>query len=298
MRIPDFFIVGPPKCGTTAMHTYLKQHPEIFMPGLKEPHFFGSDLVKAPYRITEKEAYLALFADAYSEKRVGETSPGYLYSRRAAAEIKEFNPNADIIIMLRNPVDVMYSLHGHRLQSGNENIADFEAALNEEDVRKQGLRIPRGAQEPHGLLYHEMARFSSQIERYIQIFGCNHVYVIVYDDFKSDSAAVYRDTLRFLGVDDDTFQPEFHIINSSKRVRVLAVQYFLRDPIVRRLGRALLPGTLREAVKSAIIERNVQNMPPPPMDPELRRRLQAEFTPEVERLSELLGRDLTHWCKA
>jgi len=143
MRTPDFFIVGAPKCGTTAMSDYLRQHPEIYMPQRKEPHFFGSDLdAPYPYFIRDKEQYFSLFAEAKDEKRVGEASVWYLYSKRAAFEIKEFCPTASIIIMLRNPVDMIYSLHSQRLFTGNEDIPDFEEALEAEEDRKRGLRIP------------------------------------------------------------------------------------------------------------------------------------------------------------
>ncbi|NLF38083.1 sulfotransferase, partial [bacterium] len=105
MRLPDFFIVGAPKSGTTALHAYLGRHPSIFVPARKEPHFFGSDIV-SPAFVRDRDAYLSLFAGATTEARVGEASIWYLYSKRAAREIKEFNPDARIIIMLRNPVDM------------------------------------------------------------------------------------------------------------------------------------------------------------------------------------------------
>jgi len=99
---PNFFIVGAPKCGTTSMTEYLKQHPDIFIPEEKEPHYFGSDL-EYP-RITKTEAqYLRLFSEAQDERRLGEASVWYLFSQRAAQEIYEFNPLSRIIIMLRTP---------------------------------------------------------------------------------------------------------------------------------------------------------------------------------------------------
>src|SRR3989339_415720 len=137
MRKPDFFIVGAPKSGTTAMCTYLKQHPEIFMPEKKESHFFGTDL-NSPRFIRDKKIYLSLFSKAKDERRVGESSVWYLYSKKAASEIKEFSPSASIIIMLRNPVDMLYSQHSQFLYNGNEDIACFEEALNAEQDRRRG----------------------------------------------------------------------------------------------------------------------------------------------------------------
>ena len=112
------------------------------MPELKEPHFFGRDLY-SPRFIRDEERYLSLFYGAESHKRAGEASVYYLCSKRAAKEIKEFSPSACIIIMLRNPADMIYSLHSQRLYSGHENISDFEAALEAEEERKRGLRCPK-----------------------------------------------------------------------------------------------------------------------------------------------------------
>jgi hypothetical protein len=124
MRKPDFFIVGAPKSGTTAMYFYLKQHPEIFMPERKELHFFGSDFF-APHFVRDLKEYLKFFEGADNKKRIGEASVWYLYSKRAAFEIKEFNPDADIIIMLRNPVDMMYSLRETLRKKGIERASFF-----------------------------------------------------------------------------------------------------------------------------------------------------------------------------
>lgn len=137
MKKPDFFIVGAAKCGTTAMYEYLKEHPEIFMPeDAKEPNYFGSDMNYKSSRLTE-EQYLSLFSDAKNEKRIGEASVWYLYSKLAASEIKEFCPSARIIIMLRNPVDMLYSLHSELFYGADEDIEDFKTALNAEEVRKK-----------------------------------------------------------------------------------------------------------------------------------------------------------------
>src|SRR5947207_13310329 len=131
MRRPDFFIVGAPKCGTTAMHQFLAQHPEVFL-APKEVHFFGADL-HLENDVQDLSTYLELFADAKNEFRVGEASVWYLYSRHAAKEIKQFSAGSRIIIQLRNPVDMVHSLHSQLLFSGVEDIQDFESALRAEE---------------------------------------------------------------------------------------------------------------------------------------------------------------------
>src|SRR5687767_7533385 len=127
---PNFFIVGAPKCGTTSLYNYLK-----------EPHYFCTDFYK-PSGLTEDQ-YLELFAPAKSEKRIGEGSTWYIYSEEARKGIKAFDPDARIIIMLRDPVAMMYSLHAQRLWLARENIQDFEEALDAESDRKEGRRLPR-----------------------------------------------------------------------------------------------------------------------------------------------------------
>ena len=303
MRKPDFFIVGAGKSGTTAMYIYLKQHPEIFMPEVKEPRYFGDDLwdrfphFKLFYRPTEQE-YLSYFADAKNEKRIGEATPNYLTSQTAAREIKEFNPSAQIIIMLRNPIDVLYAAHSQTLYDGTENICDFRIAIEtgQEERRRLAGKSNRSFVDKY--YYRELVKFTEQVKRYLDVFGRDNVHIIIFDDFKADTAGVYKDTLRFLDV-DDSFEPEFKVINPNKVVRSKALRDFLRDPplVVRKIGKRLVPKPLRQQIMKGFWRLNIKYVPRPPMDPELRRQLQEEFKTEVEKLSELLGRDLTHWCR-
>ena len=117
---PNLFIVGAPKCGTSSLHYHLSKHPEIYMSRYKEPHFFGKDLTRLNkiFYTNEKE-YLSLFNIVKEEKIIGESSPQYLYSYSAPREIKEFNPESKIIILLRNPINMIYSYHSQLLYSGN-----------------------------------------------------------------------------------------------------------------------------------------------------------------------------------
>ena len=295
MKRPDFFIVGAPKCGTTAMYKYLKQHPEIFMPERKEIHFFGTDL-KSKYFLREKDIYLSLFSKAKDEKRIGECSVWYLYSKKAAEEIKEFYPSARIIIMLRNPVDMLYSQHSQFIYNGNEDIVDFEDALNAEDDRKRGLRIPKSVHFVESLFYRETAKFSQQVKRYLNIYEKENIHIIIYDDLKRDTEEVYKKTLHFLDVNEG-FLPELKIINPNKRARTKILRKLYSDQplLTKSVGKILIPSAFRTKLLRALKKINTKYLPRPPMDAELRKKLQAEFAPEVENLSKLLGRDLTHW---
>jgi hypothetical protein len=278
------------------MHYYLMEHPEIFMSEVKEPHFFGTDLV-SPRFIRDKEKYLALFAAAGNEKRVGESSIYYLHSKIAAVEIHKFSPTARIIIMLRNPVDMIYSLHSEHLFCGDENIIDFKKVLMAEEPRRHNLRIPVNCKIKFALLYREVAKYDQQVERYFKVFGRDSVKVIIFDDFKKDTARAYKETCEFLDVNSD-FRANFRVINAHKAVRNRVLMHFWRNPpkLALWLGNAM-PRSVRERLADFIRSRSFQVAPAPPMDQELERQLQQEFLPGVERLSQLLGRDLTYWCR-
>lgn len=294
MARPDFFIVGAPRCGTTAMYEYLRQHPQVFMPEHKEPMYFGSDLTQLHERLTDDD-YLRLFAGSGQGQRVGEASTWYLYSTTAAREIHDFSPNAQIIIMLRNPVDVMYSLHRELVFYSGETILDFEEALAAEEDRKQGRRIGP-SRRPEALYYRDTVRFADQVERYMAVFGRDRVKVILYDEFVADTATVYADLLRFLRVDDG-FRPEFVRVNESKLPRNRSFQALVVRPPgpIARLIPLLRRFRLAHQLRAAVLAFNSRPQRRPAMSPELRRRLTVDVTPEVERLGQLIGRDLGSW---
>ncbi len=299
LRKPDFLIVGAPRCATTSMWAYLMQHPGIFVPARKEVHFFGSDLLKkpSPYFIFDEREYLLLFAEAGDDQITGESSVMYLYSRNAAREIKQFHPTAKPIIMLRDPVEVMHSYHAHLLWAAHEDVQDFAEALAAEPERKRGRRIPSTVLFPDELYYRDIVRFTDQVKRYFDTFGRENVHVVIHDDMKADVASVYRKTLEFLQVDPE-FAPDFEQLNRHRRVRMRRLARLVQNPpgFVRPLLETLSKRLLF-SLRTKIDDRNSKYVQRPAMPPELRRQLSREFAPEVERLSKLLDRDLTHWSK-
>lgn len=297
MKRPDFFIVGAPRCGTTAMYGYLKAHPEIFMSAQKELYFFGRDTTNGPKPAIEE--YLSNFSMATDEKRAGEASVIYLSSRWAAEEIKEFNPSSRIIIMLRNPVDFLYSFHSLLLYIGDEDIADFEAALKAEKSRREGKQIPARTRMVNVLYYRHMAKFSEQVQRYFDGFGRERVFIILLEDLEDNPLQVYRDTLEFLDVSKE-FQPDFKIINANQRTRNGFLHRFITDrqtSVFKRFGQNSAQSRALRKLTGPLRRWNRFAEPRPPMDPVLREHLRDEFAPEVEQLGELLGRDLTHWSR-
>jgi hypothetical protein len=295
MPRPDFFIVGAPRCGTTAMYEYLRRHPQVFMPDHKEPQFFGSDLTHLHDPLSETD-YLRLFAPARPGQRVGEATTWYLYSRTAAQEIHDWDPGAQIIVMLRNPVDMMHSLY-QELTYYRGELLDFASALAVEADRQQGRELG-DIRRPEAHFYRAAASFADQVERYLIQFGPEQVKVVIFDDFVTDPAGTYADVLRFLGL-DDSFKPSFERVNESKRPVSPHLQAFVVRPPkpIARLIPFLRRYPLAHRLRRTLLGMNSQPVARPALPPDVRARLTAEFTPEVRRLGELIGRDLEGWCR-
>lgn len=297
MKQPDLFIVGAFKAGTTALYEYLRAHPQVFMSVPKEPMYFGADLTPRYRRMTEAE-YLALFRDASPDQRAGEASPWYLYSSLAAAEIRAFSPTARVVIMLRNPVDVMYSQHSQLVFNQREDLADFGVALDAEPDRIAGRRIPSDAIRPEALFYRKSVRFPEQIHRYIDVFGRDAIHFVVFDDLVADAAGVYRSTLEFLGV-DATHPLDASVYNPNRSARSGRVQraIFAPPPALRGLFGRLRRMPLLHRVRDVLVNANSRPAQRERMDPALRAALTAEFAPQVAELGEIIDRDLSAWSR-
>lgn len=210
---PNFFIVGAPKCGTTAWVEYLRSHPDIFISAEKEPHHFSRDFPKWNF-VPRLEDYLALFQDSGNARAVGEGSVRYLYSKAAAREIHAFNPDARILIFLRDQQDFLPSLHHQQLYNGDENIEDFEKVWRLSGQRPHSS-IPSGCREPSFLDYRAMGRFYEQVERYHALFRPEQIRLIAFQDWIGDPRKTYCEILDFLGLEDDR-RCDFPRINEAK----------------------------------------------------------------------------------
>src|SRR5664279_1097454 len=304
MRVPDFFIVGHPKSGTTALYEMLRRHPQIYMPKNKEPWFFADELHdRTPPRPegTPKtlEEYLALFLAARPEQRLGEASPFYLWSRTAAGRIVEVQPAARIIAIVREPASFLHSLHLQFVKSYIETEADFRKAISLEDARREGKQIPRYTYWPQALLYPEQVRYVEQLQRFGALFPPENILVLIYDDFRSDNEETVRKVLRFLDV-DDLSSIEVMEANPTVRVRSQRLHHLAhavsvgRGPVslaVKASVKAVVPRRLRRSALSAAQNRVVFGAPRPPEEAFMQ-ELRERFKPEVVALSEYLDRDL------
>jgi sulfotransferase family protein len=295
-RMPDFFIVGHHKSGTTALYEMLRRRPQIYMPDLKEPRFFASDLRPLFQPSTSDhfpdtlEAYLALFAAARPEQRVGEASPSYLRSRTAAGAIAKLQPRARVIAILREPASFVRSLHFQLVQEHVESESDLGEAIAREAIVRAGQRVLR---------YSDHVHYVEQLGRYDAVFPPEQILVLIYDDFRADNDATVRRVLRFLNVDDSGPIEQLEA-NPTVRVRSLRASSVMRalyagqGPVSRRANttlKALLPKTLRARAADAI-RAHVVYGDPQPADERVMRELRSRYKGEVVALSEYLGRDL------
>jgi hypothetical protein len=296
---PNFFIVGAPKCGTTALYEYLRHHPNIFMSEVKEPHYFAKDLGSYP-RIKTLEDYTELFTRSTDRhSRVGEASVYYLRSAVALANIRAFNPEAKIIAMFRNPVDMVHSLHSQLLYWSEEVERDFEAAWRLQERRSRGLDLPPGSRGGFLVQYHEVGRFGTQTERVLSVFPAEQVKLILYDDFTASPASVYTDVVEFLEIPHDG-RTEFPRINENKRARMSWLRQLYRKPpvVLKSTVRSLKQAVGEEEIaglQKKIVELNTVKERRPPLSAEFRAELVNTFRDEVFLLSRLMNRDLSHW---
>jgi hypothetical protein len=307
-RTPDFFLVGQPKSGSTAIYEMLLQHPQVFVPDRKEPRFFAQELFdRDPPRPggTPKslEEYRTWFSDAGKDQRVGDISPWYLWSPTSAARIAEARPDAQIIITLRDPASLLRSLHLQLVQLYVESETDFRTAIELEPSRRRGENIPRHTFWPAMLTYSDHVRYVEQLQRYADHFPPEQMKILIYDDFRADNTATLTEVLRFLGV-DERFELELREANPTVEVRSRRMHELVHaisvghGPLSRgakRVVKAVTPGRWRRQALYSAKRKWVFTEPEPP-DPVFVDELRERYRGEVAALGDYLGRDmLTLW---
>jgi hypothetical protein len=272
------------------------------MSPFKEPNHFNLEHIEAaaqrdggyrglPYK--DRKKYLELFDGADKEKIIGEASPSYLDSRLAASEIAKFNPDARILMVLREPVSFIRSLHSQMLRSGNETESNLRKALLLEDARKKGQKIPRYTSNPANLFYMERARYYEQVKRYLDEFPTSQVKIVIYEDLRADNDAVLRDVLGFLGV-DASFKFEPVVVNVREDMRFPRVASWLIYHGERKSNalKVRAPKWLVEPLRAALRPVFFSKAREEPVDPQLCAELRSKLRADAEKLSELIGVDL------
>ena len=281
------------------MADYLADHEDVFICKPKEPCYFSTDF-PGQQLVSTPEDYAALFQEAGpNHGAVGEGSVWYLYSREALQNIRRYNPDARIIVLLRNPVEQVYSMHQELHHRRYETEPDFITAWKMQGARRRGKDVPKYCKEADFLQYAAIAEYAAQIERLKQVFPDEQIKIILFDDFKRDTRQTYLDALEFLDLSDDgrtTFPPSLE----SRRHRLHWLGTFLINQppwliAVRNLFKRAL-GIERIGVRDLVAKHNTVVEKRAPLPPYFVRELKDHFHSDVEKLSQLIGRDLSHWC--
>ncbi|MDA9589739.1 sulfotransferase domain-containing protein [Opitutales bacterium] len=294
MRKPTFFIIGAPKCGTTSFANWLGAHSNVFLTeNPKEPKFFDTDV--SPNVMTLPQ-YESLFRDAKDTHiAIGEASTTYLRSIVAVPGILKYAEQPKFIVCLRNPVEMAPSVHGQLCHTLYEEIEDFTEAWAAQSERAEGLRIPKHCiGEEERLQFGRVCSLGAQLERLYQVVAREQVHCVFVEDMKQDPRRCYQETLQFLGLPDDG-RAEFPVANARKQPRAKWMSVLLK--VLGRLkvrvglgGRHF--GLLRSAhqmnrVPAAKVE----------LDASMRQELVEYFREDINLLSKITERDLSHWLK-
>jgi len=284
---PNFFIVGAAKAGSTSLYNYLKQHPDIFLSEPKELNYFSrdtllsSDIYYDLDLVEDDEEYERYFDRAVRESVVGEASVSYLSSPEAARKIHTYNPNARILITLREPVARAFSHYLMDYRLGRTD-AGFE------DIVRGGEEGPLACYRKQ---YIDLGFYAYQVQRYLDIFGESQTRVILQEDLTNDPASVLRDICEFLGVSPD-FMPDLTVRhNEFSMPRLAILRYLYRITALRKLVVRLLPKPLLEPSRKLLLSKRSR----PELDPDFAESLKALFSADIDHLEKLIGIDLGAW---
>jgi hypothetical protein len=312
LSMPNFFLVGASKAGTTSLYNYLAQHPQIFMSPIKEPHFLADEVRKENFAEEKREKieqwevalrqylqgtmsarfpsgpvsdwqdYLKLFQPAGDRPAIGEASPCYLWSKTAPGNIAARFPNAKIVMVLRNPAERAFAQHLHTLSFASAPITfreHMETALRS-TTRRIGELYP----------FLEFGLYGEQVERYLNLFARDRIGIFLYEEFQNDPLSLMGSIFRFLGV-DETFVPDMSERHMASRIpRSFTVNRFLQQSGIRGVASFVSPG-LRRRIRHAFF-RPRATMALEPFD---RARLVDFYRQDIQKLSILLGRNLSSW---
>jgi len=314
MAKPTFLIVGAVKAGTTSLHEYLQMHPEVYMSPVKETnHFSDADMLFTHFNVDYKqdinvnldkylagdmetkihiahvrsaEQYAQLFRKAGHARAIGEVSNSYLWAPSTAQAIKLALPEVKIVMILRNPVERLYSQFLMNLKLGKIAERDLMKEIGADQAKPV-----KGWGVSH--LYLEVGNYYAQVKRYYDLFPAEQIKVILYDDFRKDAGAVLRDLFSFLGVDPD-FKPDLSKrFNEAGMPRFGKLNYFMTRIGIYGLIKRLFSSGVKEKMKQVLYTRKSI----PTITQEEKNRLINYYREDVEKLSALLHRDLSAWLQ-
>jgi len=299
MPLPNFLLIGPPKCGTTALYATLARHPQVFMSPVKEPYFFAFDgepvVFGGPdgahfqrHAVTSQAAYTELFATAGEQQVRGEASTIYLSSyqpRDTATRIHDALPMARLVAVLRQPVDRAYSAFTDLRARGLEPLADFREALAAEAQRTAANWRP-------GFRYWQNGLYAQNLTPYCERFPHIQVRIYLYEDWRDHPQTLLADLCNFLEIDPARLPVQVQQRNVTRWARSRWMERLLQS---NGWIRGILPRRLRRAMSTRL--RAWNQVKPPPLDPALRSNLTERYRDEIMHLQGLIGCDLRHWLQ-
>ena len=290
MRLPDVYIIGAQKSGTTTLYDWIAQHPQVFGdPLAKDFPFFSHDIL---YKKGPKE--LAKFSKGASPNQLilgGDANT--MFSKDAGKRLYKVIPNAKLIAILRNPVERAFSAYCHAVERLLENRT-FEQAIKEElsgycyspldSMRKDYLR--------HGL-------YAQQLKSIMKYYPKDQLFVITFEEWKENPKKIMREIFSFIGV-DESFIPVMHIKNVTKgRYRFSFVAKIIHwqapENALGNLLKLMIPFRIRTYIRQKLSEINRTDAPKPDFPTSIRRLLKEYYKDEIRELEEILGRKLTEW---
>jgi hypothetical protein len=292
----NLFIIGAPKAGTTSLYYYLNQHPGIQMPQIKEPHYFSKDFPKFT-NINELDEYHDLFEWDANAQYYGDASVWYLYSDEAIENISAYNSEAKFIVMLRDPRELLPSLHNQLKLTLMEDIDDFEDAWNAIPDRKEGKRIPETCREPKLLFYDEIVKFGDQIERVLKQVDPSNVQIIQFERFKENPQKTVEETFTFLGVSASVSDIDFSVQNERSQIRSPILNRILFEvskhlnPLIKRSKKLLRIS--RFGLLAPIRNKNKKKADRKPISPGLEKTIYDATKSDQEKLTRLLDKQST-----
>ena len=298
MVLPNFLIVGAAKAGTTSFFEYLAQHPDVYVPFCKEPHYFSD--APHPALVKNDLEYAELFVEGKDKKAIGEASVTYLADEEAAFRIKKLLPDVKIIIFLRNPVARAYSAWWQMYQLGYDDL-DFKEALKAEEKRESSHEFRYSCPVHYTFYrYFKNGLYSSQIKRYIDLFGRDRVKIYIFEEAVKNLKETCRDLFLFLGIDSD-FEVDFKIYNASQVARFKVLQKTLADPLpfFKKIYDSM-PLTVKKTVYKflkLLYWTNTKTVKRPAMDTALRQELLKKYLSDIRELEKILNCNLGLWYK-
>ena len=300
MTKPNFFIIGAPKSGTTALAHYLSEHKDVFFCKPKELFFWSDDHPRAKERhnVHTLDYYLSYFRNSHGYQAIGEGSTNYLQSRTAIKNILNFDSKSRFIVLLRDPTEVAYGMHGELMRHFFENEPNFSTAWDKQEERAKGLSIPEGCVMENQLQYFDVASYGSQLERLFDLVPENQRRVFLFEQFKSDAKSVYESTLEFLKLPSDN-RTEFPRMNPARQYRSGLVGKLYQnppswvEPTMKRLR--TLYTAAPESIKTRIASVMSKQEPREELSKKFTQRLRNAFAEEISLTEKLLGEDLSHW---